>query len=324
MLRQTTLKTGPLSLAIITVWSILLSGCLPQHTQNSTDIINAITLPPAPLPTYTTGTRYVYSNGTWEEVSEVKGGTITWTNHKGNIKKTTADFTRRSSDWETSKRKGYRSIESVIYPFGSQSRTLWPLQTGKTVNYKEEGIWKLKGGIQKRSQAFWKCSVKGAIRISVIAGEFDTWKILCTKYKNEEKSISSSPREYKTFYYSPKVGHWVRTLHEYQSNMDKQDKLKELVAIIPNFSNNLDRDAQKHLELTFQQALEKNKRGQAVSWKRKKDRLSVETVPLVSYWKNDKTVCRQYIQRIQSSNTTQEYFGIACRDAKGIWKIPKR
>ncbi len=309
--------------SLLLIFSVLLfSGCLPKN-DTPTDL-TSINLAPAPLPTYTPGTRYVYSNGSWEEVVRVDGQQVEWRTHRGSKRVNSVDFTRRSDQWETRKRKGSRNTESIIYPFGQQSRTLWPLQAGNHVSYEEEGRWQEKGGPIKQYTAFWRCNVKGTKQITVPAGAFDTWKIVCTRYKNEEKSISASSREYKTFYYAPSIGHWVRIIQEYQSSMDKMDRLKELVAIIPNLKHSLDAKANTMLKQTFQRALEHNKRNQAATWKRKRDKLTLETRPQASFWKEGRIPCRQYVQTITQAGNTQHFAGIACRTESGIWKIPKK
>ena len=52
---------------------------------------------------------------------------------------------------------------------------LWPLEVGKAVSYDYSGV----GKDGKPWQAVWRCEVEAQERITVVSGEYDTFKVVC-------------------------------------------------------------------------------------------------------------------------------------------------
>lgn len=304
--------------------SIFISGCADYLYQSKlTPEANTLGLKPAPLPKYQAGTKYVYSNGTWERVVETGKGYVKWRNHKGNISIGSADFTYKRHTWQTEKRKGTRSFRHTPDLLAGPTSSLWPLKVGNVTKFEEFGKWYEGKKQPKIYDSFWRCRVMGTEKIEVAAGTFDTWKIACERYPDDASYPGPKIKEVRTRYYAPMAGHWVLETREY--NRLKPSKRKELVAILPNLkkvtrtSSNL-----RQVKKQFQETLEDQNRNVASIWSGSKADLVVSITPRKSFRHDSGAVCRQYSKKISMKGNDKEYFGIACRNSKGLWKIPKR
>ena len=135
----------------------------------------------APLPKYRVGTTFIYANGAWETVTATAPGRVTWTNYRGVISSGSPDFTYRASKWQSRTRQGsrqYTARNDLMFP---KKTSLWPLQKTNEAAYSETGIWQKKEEPANAYRANWSCKVDGTERVSVLAGEFDTYKIFCTR-----------------------------------------------------------------------------------------------------------------------------------------------
>jgi surface antigen len=124
-------------------------------------------------------------------------------------------------------------------------------------------------------------------------------------------------------WYAPKIGHWVREVRDY--NGSKPNRRKELVAVIPELSKVTENaDDMRQLKKQFQNALEWNKKDMPEIWAGPKNQLTVNISPTRTFRHADGSVCRQFTQSITLAGSVNEYYGIACRDNQGSWKIPRR
>ena len=155
------------------------------------------------LPHYEIGTTYVYSNGSSETVTGISPQLVTWRDHRGNVYHRSRDFTYRAVSWKTSARKGSRRFETFSYSYVKGNNSLWPLQKGNLSSFKERVTSNKTGEPEKSYQVNWECEVIGTERITVMAGEFDTWKIACKRYNNFQEPWEARVREIKTWNYVP-------------------------------------------------------------------------------------------------------------------------
>ena len=61
-------------------------------------------LPPnqaAPMPGYKQGTKFIYSDGTWETVISVNNGLVTWQDYREKVYTSSPDFTYRPISWQS-------------------------------------------------------------------------------------------------------------------------------------------------------------------------------------------------------------------------------
>lgn len=93
----------------------------------------------------------------------------------------------------------------------SKEGNIWPLEVGSKVSFKGSGD-------SNQSSATWRadttCEVVDEVRITVVGGTYDTYKVRC-----------STPWKTETFYYAPSVGHVVleRQRRKRNSNADSFD-----------------------------------------------------------------------------------------------------
>ena len=162
----------------------------------------------------------------------------------------------------------------------------------------------------------------GTERVSVGAGDFDTWKITCKRYPDKFKS-TSKVREYRTWYYAPSVNHWVLQVRDY--NGYRENLQKELTAILPDLQTfTADSNDILLVQKQFQNGLETKRNGNTSVWENFQQQLVIGVTPLKSYKHPDGGICRQYRQIIAKEGLPYEYPGIACRTPEGRWKVPRR
>lgn len=282
------------------------------------------TKPEASLPVYTVGTKYIYSNGAWEEVIGTENNFVQWSNQKQNTSAGPADFTFKRTSWETTTKTGTRSYKHAEFGFGSLPETLWPLQQGTRTAFEEFGKYRKKtSNFTKSYDNYFRCLVKGEERISLAIGTFDTWKITCTKYPSRSSFPRARVREYHSWYYAPLIGHWILETKKYTRY--KKDKRKELVAIIPPLQkyglSGIEIDGIKRL---FQTALENNKNKKTSNWLSSDGSVRMQITPKNIVKHANGSYCRQYEQVLSTSEKRDIFPGVACRTSQGFWKIPRR
>lgn len=274
-----------------------------------------------PQPVFRLGTTFVYSDGTWETVVATAPNVITWKDHRGYISTGTPDFTRRRMHYQTRTRQGTRTFGPRENLFIRRSESIWPLKIGNKASYTEYGTWIDKRDNSKHTyRTHWSCEVVGTERIVVLAGEFDTWKIVCSRY-NASRSARSRPREIKTWYYAPEIGHFVLLKSRYFYN--KPSRRQELLAVLPP-KESLPSQARRKMDMSFQKAMEHKVSGDSDSWSIASAMAFGTTTPYGTFKLNDSTFCRRYIQGLNFAGDQQTYYGMACREPKGKWLIPRR
>ncbi len=301
----------------------LVTSCTAKHNQEANTIpSNVLGLTPAPLPHYKVGTKFVYSNGTWETVTKVGPDGISWKNHRGNESTGLSDFTYKRQTWQTKDRRGNRNYSQTEFWFEEMTTTLWPLQTGNRTRFDEYGRWTDSSGVERSYDSYWSCEVEGTQRVSVAAGDFDTWKITCKRYPNSYRSTSKT-REYRTWYYAPSVNHWVLEVRDY--NGYRENRRKELAAILPDLRSFTEKDEDVViLKKQFQNTLETSLQGIPNIWENQREQLFVSMTSKKLFRLRNGDVCRQYHQVIGDTGLTYEYPGIACRNNNGRWVVPRR
>jgi hypothetical protein len=273
------------------------------------------------LPTYEPGTTFVYSSGIWETVEAVEGVYVTWRNHREHVSVTSRDFTYRPFKWETRTRQGTRQVRARKDLFARASRSsLWPLAVGNQARYFETGRWQDQAGRWHTYQAQWRSEVVGRERIRVMAGEFDTWIITASRYSEGNAfGKRSRLREKRTWYYAPAVGHYVRYVKDYRGR--KPTRSVDLVSVQPPLDR-LEVSIRSAIDTNFQRALEKRRSGRKLDWKRPRQSASGMTQPVETFRVAANRYCRNYVQQVKIGESHHTYYGMACRDGKGNWRVP--
>jgi surface antigen len=291
----------------------MVAGC-------ATTPANTIDMDPVPLPVYSEGTTFVYSNGSWEKVLEANGETVTWENHRGSRSSGPVDFTFRRSRWQTRTRQGERAFAAKSDFFTEKPMSLWPLQVGNQSGYIETGRWSKDSEEEKNYTALWSCEVTGVGKVSVMAGAFDTVEIACKRYSEGSAGRLPRLREVRTYHYAPAVGHWVLSTRRY--TYDRASRRTELLAVVPPESGRSER-ANEKMEQSFQLALEKRASGIPVSWS-DGSRAAGATTAVDTFRLPGGTYCRRYVQQVFIGATNGSYYGMACRDEQGRWVVPRK
>jgi hypothetical protein len=275
-----------------------------------------------PLPSYTRGTTFVYSDGTWETVLDTAPGSITWLDHHRNISSGSPDFTLRRTEWETDARRGTREFGPRDDLIVKSDASLWPLRVGNVANYTETGRWiDKKENVENSYRMDWNCAVEGTEQISVMTGEFDAWKIECKRYYVSGSKSQSQIREIDTWYYAPEVGHYILMTVKYH-DQNSQRRL-ELLAVLPPLDG-LPAAARSEINRSFQRALEFKKSGESLQWSGGSTGVSVETTPTGTFRTPDGSFSRRYIQKFNLPAGQQTYYGMAIRNTDGVWSVPRR
>ena len=309
-------KVKGLAIYVFTVATLTTYSCI---------IANGTTAPDhgaVPLPSYTKGTTFVYSNGMWETVLGTATDSVTWLNHRRDISSGSPDFTLRRTLWETDTRRGTRQFGPRDDLIVKSETSLWPLRVGNIANFTEAGTWiDKKEVVENPYRRDWSCSVEGTEHISVMAGDFDTWKIECKRYHVSGSKSQSQIRESDTWYYAPEVGHYVLMTVKYPAK--NNSRRLELLAVLPPLDHLLPA-ARSALNRSFQQALEFKKSGESSLWSDSSTGISVETTPAGTFRAPDGSFCRRYVQKLSLPAGKQTYYGMAVRGADRLWFVPQR
>ena len=104
---------------------------------------------------------------------------------------------------------------------------------------------------------------------------------------------------------------------------DRPSRRKELLAVLPP-NDGIPADARRKMSRSFQQAMEFKKSGESVSWSAPQAAVSGEIIPKGTFQLADGSYSRRYIERLKLPGGQRTYYGMAFRDSKGVWGIPRR
>jgi hypothetical protein len=175
----------------------------------------AATLAPGRLVVPEPGSTYLFRKRDGGEVASrvvaVEGDDVTWQSDDG------WTWTNKAFYWPVERWQG----DSVV---GSQEvsgdfEALLPLLIGERAAYRYQG--------RRQDGQGWsgqgRCDVAAAEQITVPAGTFDTYKVVC-----EQGEDPKQPYHGRTWWYAPAVGHYVAVLR--QTRDGRLNELEELVS----------------------------------------------------------------------------------------------
>ena len=70
--------------------------------------------------------------------------------------------------------------------------------------------------------------------------------------------------------------------------------------------------------------MEFKKSGESVSWSVKQAAVSGDIIPKGTFQSADGSYSRRYVERLKLPDGQRTYYGMAFRDSKGVWGIPRR
>ncbi len=163
-------------------------------------------------PPLSQGSVFVYDNPvTRWEATGVDHENITWRNSRGDTKLTTLSMILPALRWKGAQKSGRRIISEI-------SGELHPLQKGKRIRFREAVFNTRPPG---EYVTYWECQVQGMVYLSVHAGTFSTWQILCKR----------NGREYLLLNYAPALGNNVRIIRVPENN--NKPVVRQLIAASP-------------------------------------------------------------------------------------------
>lgn len=186
---------------------------------------------------YEPGDAYAYSDGQVETVLSTSEKSVTWQDAAGRQWSADPDFTvpTRRSDPDAD--------VASLHPF------TWPLRVGATASYT------VKTATSDHVE-HWQCVVEGREQTAVMAGTFDSDKIVCRSADDPSNEAAS-----RTWYYAPAIGHYVR----YVDTGANGARSRDLVAVSPG-ELGWPPEARTGLEWAVSHALDGDSGGQAVPW----------------------------------------------------------
>ena len=147
---------------------------------------------------YMVGDSFTFDNPvlTWTVVS-VEGEKVYWRSDKGDEQVTGHDPLLPSLEWKNPGLGGGRrvitDVKGALFPLTNPGNMTF---TSKVEN------WTIKDGQATpplKWEYNWSCSVAGQETVEVPAGKFETYRVVCGRYKPTELE----------FFYSPDIGHYV-------------------------------------------------------------------------------------------------------------------
>jgi hypothetical protein len=260
-------------------------------------------------PRYELGNTFVYSDGRVETIVGVSGDKIRWQSNRGTIFTTYRDFVLPLASWVSAGERG----QTIL---GAQRETLWPLEPGKKNSFSVRTIVQISDRPDNISDTVeqWHCQVEQVEKISVVAGTFDTLKVVCRRSARE-----SLPQLTRVWYYAPRVGHYVRMNDFYEA--EEQDRHVELVAIQPG-GNDWPPAARAGLGWALQHALESMSSEEQIEWSSSAIETRVTIKPYARFERGDGKTCRNFVQIWVGKRIRHNYPGTACRGAEGRWQVP--
>ena len=158
------------------------------------------------------GSVFVYDNpGERWETTAVDNQNITWRNSTGDTKLTSLSMILPALRWEGGRKSGRRLI-SVM------SGKLHPLKQGNRIRFREEVFNTRPPG---EYSSVWECEVQGQVEVTVPAGKFTTWQILCKR----------NGREHLLLNYAESLGNNVRVIRVPEDSTTPV--VRRLIAVSP-------------------------------------------------------------------------------------------
>lgn len=256
-------------------------------------------------PIYEAGDAYIYTDGQVETVVSVNEYRVDWKNAVGSRWSTAPDFTLPSNQTDN-------GAITVQRPF------TWPLKVGATATYGVVATIANPGNPDRKTAEPWQCIVAGREQTSVLAGIFDTYKIVCQPSTGAPGTTPSH-----SWYYAPAIGNFVRYVDNATapSNDPPGTRSRDLIAISPSVSS-WPSEARIGLDWAVSHALEVEPDGRPVPWESSAIAARFVIKPGRRFDSDNSGQCRQFTQMRTAADGAQRlYPGVACRRAGGRWQV---
>ena len=151
------------------------------------------------MPRYEVGQAFVFDNGRVERIESIRGSRITWAARSGRTYVRDINLIVPILEWSYRGQSGARRIVG-------EAAALWPLASGRSVRF--QAVNETRGREQRvtRSVHLWTCAVRAERQITVPAGEFSVFPIVCDRFSPDSMRVL----ERIAWDFAPAVGHYVR------------------------------------------------------------------------------------------------------------------
>lgn len=258
------------------------------------------------LPGYAAGESFMFDDERTETVIDVDGETVTWRDDRGIIRWIHRNFLLPDIGWQNSTRRS-RSVTTAT------PQMLWPLEIGKSARFDfQQNVEANDGSAQNDYKQSWQCVVEGTQSLDVPAGTFNVFVIPCYRYIVG----TSTWRQTRTFYYSPKIQHYVKRTDLYASRPSRQ---RELISVGFN-STALPGNEQAALNRLVQNVLNNNVDGLATRWNRPDGSLKATLTPIRSFQGSKGESCREYQSTYDLPGRQRINYRTVCKQETGLWQ----
>jgi peptidoglycan hydrolase-like protein with peptidoglycan-binding domain len=259
---------------------------------------------PSVGPIYEAGDAYLYTDGQVETVVAANDDGVEWKNDVGSRWSSARDFTLPSNQTDNGEITVQRPLK-------------WPLKVGATATYVVMATIANAEDPARKTAELWQCIVEGREQTSVLAGIFETYKIVCRLDTGTPGTTQS-----RSWYYAPAVGHYVRYVGNAAAPLNDltPSRSRDLIAISPSVSG-WPSEARIGLEWAVSHALEVEPDGQSVPWESSAIAARFVIEPGRRLDLENSGQCRRFTQaRTAADGARRLYPGIACRSAGGRWR----
>ena len=156
-------------------------------------------LPPAPLPSLGLGNAYSFDDGRTERVAGTSAGLVQWRGTGDFVFTTTDNVLLPRVAWSDADTRGQRTMS--ITP-----AALFPLARGNSVAFRasRHTVERTGGAVTDIAES-WQCRVEDTAHVSTKAGEFDTFRVVCSL-----NTVPPGAALTRTFFYAPAIDYYVR------------------------------------------------------------------------------------------------------------------
>lgn len=283
---------------------LVTAGCATQ--QMSQENVNPYRLLIADLPSYQPGEFFVYDNGMSMIATESANDSVNWRYGNGAVSSGYRNFLVPQLSWESNSSKGKRASDAT-------STILWPLSVGKSARFGvSQTVIEKTNGVVEETNRRWECLVKGTERISVPAGNFDTYVVSCDRYSTGGNDWVGR----HTYYFSPDVRHYIKLTRDYANRPSKSEQLVRY-GFNSEFLAEKEQDEVKNLLF---QILDKGEQGLSRNWSSPTGHISMMLIPYQHFTSATGQQCREYKSVFNVGGRVSHNNRKACRAPDGSWQ----
>lgn len=283
---------------------VLTAGCATQQIPKEPVDSNRLLL--ADLPTYSPGEFFEYDNGLSRIVTDGSNGMVSWKYANGSASSGFANFLVPQLTWEAPGSRGTSTTNAA-------ADFLWPLKFGNFGRFDiTQTIHKIDGGVPETLGRRWECSVEGTERVSVPAGDFDSYIVSCNRYSSD----GGEWRGRHTYFYSPDIRHYVKLEKRYAGGSARIEQLKGY-----GFNSEyLPEKEQNELKKQLYRTLADGKQGISSSWANSDRTISAMLIPYQTFSGAGGQPCREYKSIYNVEGRVYHHTRKACQSADGSWQ----